>query len=426
MTGYRGRAAELLQKFNVKVGNEVRIETDRSYEGVLMPRYEFADDNHIVIKLRNGYNIGINIDKIKAITNLESKDSIAPKEIRIKIKEGLPRIAMISTGGTIASKIDYRTGGVKAILTAEELYDAIPELSDIANIEPYILFNEYSENLTYKHWKMIAEKVYEYRDYDGIVITHGTDTMHYTAAALSFALKINIPVVLVGAQRSSDRPSSDAATNLIAATRFAAKTDLTGIFIAMHDSLDDTSIAIHLGTRVRKSHTSRRDAFRSIGIKPIAYIKDSEIVYNDRSLPKRGEVEEYIKPEFEKVCLLKYHPNMDASIIKVAATNCKGIILEGTGLGHVSRYLFDAIEDAINRRVIVCMTSQCIEGRVRMTVYETGRDLLRLGVIPLEDMLAETAFVKLSWLLANYSYDEAKAMIQKNLAREINTRSIIG
>lgn len=424
-SGYRGRALKLLQRFDAKVGNEVRVEAERSYEGILMPRYEFADDNHIVVKLKNGYNIGILVDKITNIT-IESEITSVAKEIKVKIKEGLPRIAMISTGGTIASKIDYRTGGVKAILSADELYDAIPELADIANIEPKVLFNEYSENLTFEHWKKIAEKVYANRSYDGIVITHGTDTMHYTAAALSFALRINIPVVLVGAQRSSDRPSSDAATNLIAATLFAAKTDLTGIFIAMHDNLSDDKIAIHLGTRVRKSHTSRRDAFRSIGIKPIAYIKGSEIVYNDRSLPKRGEVKEYIKPEFGKVCLLKYHPGMDASIIELAAANHKGIILEGTGLGHVSKYLFYAIENAINKRVIVCMTSQCIEGRVRMTVYETGRDLLRLGVIPLDDMLSETAFVKLSWILANYDYEDAKNIIRKNLAREINERSVIG
>lgn len=425
MSSYRGRVLELLERFNAKVGNEVRIELDsRRYEGVIMPRYEFADDNHIVLKLRNGYNIGIRVDKIRNIINLEPDIPKVKKEIKSKVKEGLPRIAMISTGGTIASKIDYRTGGVKAILTAEELYDAVPELSDIANIEPEILFNEYSENLTFEHWSEIAKKVYETRAYDGIIITHGTDTMHYTAAALSFALKIKAPVVLVGAQRSSDRPSSDAATNLIAATLFAAKADTSGVFIAMHDNLSDDVIAIHLGTRVRKAHTSRRDAFRSIDIKPIAYVKDSKIVYNDiHDIPK-GE-EEYLKPNFEKVCLLKYHPSMDASIIEVAASKHKGIILEGTGLGHIGKHLFDAIKSAIDKRVIVCMTSQCIEGRVRMTVYETGRDLLRLGVIPLEDMLPETAFVKLSWVLANYNYEDAKDVMRQNVAGEISERSLI-
>lgn len=427
MQGYRGEALELLHRYNAKVGEQVKIKfDDKSVEGILMPRYEFADDKHIVIKLSNGYNIGIDIDKISSIEVLESKVVKSVKSIEHKIREDLPRIAMISTGGTIASKIDYRTGGVKALLTAEELYNAVPELSDIANIEPEVLFNEYSENLTYEHWKAIAEKVYEKRGYDGIIITHGTDTMHYTAAALSFAVKINIPIVLVGAQRSSDRPSSDAATNLIAATLFATKTDLTGVFIAMHANLSDNLIAIHLGTRVRKSHTSRRDAFRSIGIKPIAYVKDGkEIIYNDRSLPKRGEVKEYIKPSFAKVSLLKYHPSMDANIIEYLANNSKGIVIEGTGLGHVGKALFNAIKDAIDNNIIICMTSQCIEGRVRMTVYETGRDLLRLGVIPLEDMLAETAFVKLSWVLANYDHDQVRDMMLENISREINERSII-
>ncbi|GIU72655.1 MAG: glutamyl-tRNA(Gln) amidotransferase subunit D [Candidatus Nitrosocaldaceae archaeon] len=428
MQGYRGKALELLDRCNAKVGDQVKIKLDdKSFEGILMPRYEFADDKHIVIKLSNGYNVGIDIDKINSIEVLESKVMKSARKIEHKVRGDLPRIAMISTGGTIASKIDYRTGGVKAILSAEELYNAVPELSNIANIEPEVLFNEYSENLTYEHWKAIAEKVYEKRDYDGIIITHGTDTMHYTASALSFALKINIPIVLVGAQRSSDRPSSDAATNLIAATLFASKTDLTGVFVAMHDNLSDNLISIHLGTRVRKCHTSRRDAFRSIGIKPIAYVKDGrEIIYNDRSLPKRGEVREYIKPSFAKVSLLKYYPSMDANIIKYLADDSKGIVIEGTGLGHVGKTLFNAIEDAINKNVIICMTSQCIEGRVRMTVYETGRDLLRLGVIPLEDMLAETAFTKLSWALANYDHDQVKDIMLENISREMNERSIIG
>ncbi len=429
MLGYRGDALELLKKFNVDVGSQVMIKTDGMvYEGVLMARYETADDKHVVIKLGNGYNIGISIDRIRDITTIESKGKSRSRYVKRVVNKDLPRIAMISTGGTIASKIDYRTGGVTAILTADELYDTIQELSSIANIETEVLFNEYSENLTFSHWSRMAEKVYEKskEGYKGIVITHGTDTMHYTASALSFAVSVNMPVVLVGAQRSSDRPSSDAATNLLAATLFASTTDLNGVFIAMHENTSDDLISIHLGTRVRKSHTSRRDAFRSIGIKPIAYIKNvKEIIYNDISIPKRDE---YLKQRFEeKVCLLKYYPNMNPEIIEhLTALGYKGLILEGTGLGHVGKQLFHAIADAISKGMLICMTSQCIEGRVRMTVYETGRDLLRIGVIPLEDMLPETAFAKLAWVLANSnSYEEAKAMMLKNIAMEFTSRSNI-
>lgn len=424
MHGYRGKALEILYRFNTYAGEHVIIELDsKRYEGIIMPRYESADDTHIVLKLRNGYNIGISIDRIKSIKSIEGKNQIKIAEVE-REDRGLSKIAMISTGGTIASKIDYRTGGVRAMLTAKELYDAIPELGELADIYPEVLFSEYSENLTFKHWSMLAEKIYEKskEGYKGIVVTHGTDTMHYTAAALSFAVSINKPIVLVGAQRSSDRPSSDAATNLIAATTFASKSDLNGVFVAMHDSISDDTIAIHLGTRVRKNHTSRRNAFKSIGIKPIAYVRNGEIIYNLRVETRR---EEYILPKFEdKVALLKYHPNMDARLIEyLSELGYKGLVLEGTGLGHVSKHLFNSIEDAIKKGMIICMTSQCIYGRVRMTVYETGRDLLRRGVLPLDDMLPEVALVKLSWALANK--EDVKSVMLKNIAMEMSDRSLV-
>jgi glutamyl-tRNA(Gln) amidotransferase subunit D len=427
---YRGLSSEMLIKDNIVVGDRLIINCkDKIYEGILMPRYEYSDDKHIVIKLKNGYNIGISIDKITEIRVLEHSKESKIEHKEIEHIDNKVRLSIISTGGTIASKIDYRTGGVKPVLTARELYDIVPELSSIASIEPEILFNEYSENITFTHWSKIAEKVYEKKKgYDGIIITHGTDTMHYTSAALSFATDLNIPIVLVGSQRSSDRPSSDAATNLIGAAIFAAKTEFTGVFVAMHDNLNDDLIAIHLGTRVRKCHTSRRDAFRSIGIKPIAYVKGQEIIYNNTSLARRGEKSDSVKPNFyDKVALLKYHPNLDSNIIRYLIDNgYKGIVLEGTGLGHVNKSLFPVIKYGIDRGVIICMTSQCIEGRVRMTVYETGRDLLSLGVIPLDDMLPETALAKLSWVLANTNgYDNAKEMMLRNIAHEITLKSLI-
>ncbi len=429
---YRGLASEILRINNAIVGDNLLINCkDKSYEGVLMPKYESSDDKHIVIKLKNGYNIGISIDKITEIKVLEHSKEIKTEHKDIPYVSNKVRLSMISTGGTIASKIDYRTGGVKPVLTARELYEIVPELAEIATIEPEILFNEYSENLTFVHWRKLAEKVYEKRKgYTGIIITHGTDTMHYTSSALSFATNLNIPIVLVGSQRSSDRPSSDAVTNLIGATVFASRTEFTGVFVAMHDDLNDDLIAIHLGTRVRKSHTSRRDAFRSIGIKPIAYIKDQEIIYNhnDITLAKRGDKDDSIRPYFyDKVSLIKYHPNLDGNIIRhLIDTGYKGIVFEGTGLGHINKNLFPVIEYARGKEVIICMTSQCIEGRVRMTVYETGRDLLSLGVIPLDDTLPETALAKLAWVLANTdSYDYAKEMMLKNIANEITPRTLI-
>ena len=435
--------------------------------GILMPRYESADKNHIVIKLNSGYNIGIDISKVKSISEAvkvhnqeppfkttQGKTGKMPNNVDLNLektqelstgepgKRNLPRIALISTGGTIASKIDYRTGGVKSALSAVELYESVPELADYAIIEPEVLLSEYSENLNTKHWGLIAKRILEKlrsNDYRGIIISHGTDTMHYTASALSFALQdVPVPVVLVGAQRSSDRPSSDAATNLIGATLFVLKSDVTGVFVAMHASSSDDIIACHIGTRVRKNHTSRRDAFESIDTEPIAIIKDEyvKVLANQMSAKMIQKSPNYdsknnhlsVKPDFDsRAALLKFHPGFDARLIShIVASGYKAIVLEGTGLGHVSRDCFPEIRKALDAGLMIFMTSQCIWGRTGMTVYNTGRDLLEMGVISLSDMLPETAIVKVMWVLANSSsLESAKRLMQENIAYEISPVSPI-
>jgi len=431
-SGYRGKALTLLKDKGVRVGSNVIVKTNvQEYKGIIMPRYELADDTHIVIKLGNGYNIGISIENILDIVRIdrlsEEKDMLYEvKEVKSSIvRSDRARIALISTGGTIASKIDYRTGGVRAALTAEELNSMVPELSDIASIDSYVLLQEYSENITCKHWSIIADYVKDIiaEGYDGIIIAHGTDTMHYTSAALSFALQnLPIPVVLVGSQRSSDRPSSDAASNLIGATLFASHANVAGVFVAMHASSSDDKIAVHIGTRVRKNHTSSRDAFESIDINPIALIdlnSRSIDMSNIVALPRDKKRTPYVKSRFdERVALIKFYPNFDPSIIDhLVAKGYRGLIIEGTGLGHVSKYCFDSLRSAIEHKMLVYMTSQCIWGRLRMTVYDTGRDLLSIGVIPL-NMLSEVAYAKLSWALANFSLEEAKEVMLKDIAME--------
>lgn len=426
--GYRGVGLMLLSKHGVSVGDSVKVTTeDREMHGVLMPRYESASEDYIVIKLKSGYNTGIEVAKIKSITTLlKGEPAPATKAREITKNENLPRIALISTGGTIASKIDYRTGGVHAALSASELYQSVPELANHASIDPEVLLSEYSENLKPVHWAMIAEKVAEKvksDNYRGIVVSHGTDTMHYTAAALSFALQgLPIPVVLVGAQRSSDRPSSDAALNLLGATIFAAKSEYAGVFVAMHAGTSDDAIACHVGTRVRKNHTSRRDAFESIDATPVALIRNSsvEMQKSEIMLAKRSSGRLAAKTKFDdRVALLKYHPGFDPKLIEHAArADYRAIILEGTGLGHVSKECFPAVRKAVNAGMMVGMASQCIWGRVRMTVYNTGRDLLDIGVVPLSDMISETATVKAMWALANAK--DAKKAMQDNLANEIS------
>lgn len=437
--GYKGRSLKLISESEVSVGDTINVKTnDGEFTGIIMPRYELADKNHIVIKLKSGYNIGIKIANIQSITKIiqESDQNLSIetfKKEHLKEVEGLPKIALVSTGGTIASKIDYRTGGVSSALSASELYASVPELEKYASIDTDVILNEYSENLKPEHWTMIANKIAEKvksNMYRGIIVSHGTDTMHYTAAALSFALQnLPIPVVIVGAQRSSDRPSSDAALNLISATIFATKSEFSGVFVAMHASSSDETIACHVGTRVRKNHTSRRDAFESIDITPVAMIKGDKIeIQTEQSeikLQKRnGDGSSFlVKPDFNsKVILLKYHPGFDPYLITYAVmSGYKAIIVEGTGLGHISRQCFPQIQKAIESGVMIFMTSQCIWGRIRMTVYDTGRDLLDMGVIPLSNMTSETATVKAMWVLANYKdIESAKKMMQENIANEIS------
>jgi glutamyl-tRNA(Gln) amidotransferase subunit D len=445
---------ELFKKSNVKLGDSVMIETNNAtHFGILIPRYEYADANHLVLKLKSGYNIGIKIGKIKSIkkitekldpnikpdTYYKYKDYFSDKNTDQNFSQSqLPNLSLLSTGGTISSKIDYRTGGVMAALTAKELNDSIPELTGIANIDPEVVLSEYSENIKPEHWSLIARKVANNilsGKYDGIIVSHGTDTMHYTSAALSFALQnLPIPVVLVGAQRSSDRPSSDASLNLIGACTFATRSKFSGVFVAMHYSISDEVIACHIGTRVRKNHTSRRDAFRSIDVYPFSLIKKDQIEisrqYTDLKFQERNKNLEsmVVRPNFEnKVSLLKFYPGFDCRMIDYCVDlGHKAIILEGTGLGHINKECFSKIENAVNKGIIIFMTSQCIWGRTALTVYDTGRDLLNLGVIPLSNMTSETALVKAMWCFGNFKEEkEVIKTMTSNIANEFTNRIIV-
>jgi glutamyl-tRNA(Gln) amidotransferase subunit D len=432
--GYKGAGLEFLSSHGLSIGDSVLFTTkDGELAGVIMPRYESASDQYIVIKLKSGYNVGIRIPKIMSVTKLPRKVEANPSPTGSRIRENnnLPRIALISTGGTIASKVDYRTGGVHAALSAAELYESVPELATHVSVDAEVLLSEYSENLKPSHWTMISNRIAEMvktGKYTGILVSHGTDTLHYTAAALSFALQnLPIPVVLVGAQRSSDRPSSDAALNLLAAVIFAAKAQAAGVFVAMHAGMSDDIIAIHVGTRVRKNHTSRRDAFESIDVTPVAQVKNGEIEMNESEIklhPRSTSTDDLqVKADFDdRVMLLKFYPGFDSRIIEhVTRAGYKAIILEGTGLGHINKDCFPALRKAIEAGIVIYMTSQCIWGRVRMTVYDTGRDLLGIGVIPLSDMISETGTVKAMWALANADAKSMKEVMQTNIANEMSS-----
>ena len=431
LSGYKNESLKILNNAGISIGDLIKITTKTTeYSGNLLPRYEYSEENYIVIKLSNGYNIGIdakNITNIQKIMGGEKPKFIPPE--KPNVKESLPKIAILGTGGTIASRIDYKTGAVNPAFSAEELYSIIPELSSYANINTELISNIASEQMNPEDWTNIAKKVIEKinEGNQGIIIGHGTDTMAYTSAALSFALEnCPIPVIITGAQRSTDRPSSDASLNMISSVIMASKRVLNGVYLAMHSSIEDNEVSIHSGTRVRKNHTSRRDAFQSIGIDPIAIVNQDKVTVGEEYIKNNNQFNPKIKFE-ENVSLLKFHPGFNSEIIdKIIELDTKGIILEGTGLGHVNSRCNKSIKKAIDSGMFVGMTSQCLQGRIKMTVYSAGRDLLNIGVIPLEDMLPETALVKLMWAYGNYENKEIKNIMLNNIAREYTERSILG
>jgi glutamyl-tRNA(Gln) amidotransferase subunit D len=424
--GYEGASLEFLKTNQILVGDSVKILADITFAGIIMPRYEHSDDKHIVLKLKSGYNIGLEIKKIQKIEKIKSAEKIVQQDEKLEKVEGLPKILLLSTGGTIASKIDYRTGAVTPVLTAEELNSSVPELAKIANIDAEALLSEYSENIMPEHWLQIAEKINEYSksDYSGIIIAHGTDTMHYTSSFLSFALAgFPIPIVLVGSQRSSDRASSDAALNLIGATKFITESNVKGIYIVMHQDENDDTLACHIGTRVRKNHTSKRGAFQTIGDNPAFIIAENQIQKNmSKDFFKINEFQPRIKLD-TRVALVKYHPGYNPKLLdQIIEMGYRGIIFEGTGLGHIGNTMYESVKKANEKGIFLGMTSQCIDGRIRMTVYESGRDLLDLGIIPLENMIPEVALVKAMWAMGNFQNgEEIKKIMLENIASELSS-----
>ncbi|MHA2378041.1 MAG: Glu-tRNA(Gln) amidotransferase subunit GatD [Candidatus Thorarchaeota archaeon] len=433
-SGYSGFVLEKLSATGVKVGDTIRIQHNgKEYTGILMPRVQIGSDpDHIVIKLSTGYNVGVRLSaeselkKVRAAgktRRADERDSPTPNV-------DLPSVTILSTGGTIASKVDYRTGAVNPALTAQDLYDTVPELGNHANVQARVLMSVFSEDIRAADWTKMARAVAKEikSGVDGVVIAHGTDTLGFTSAALSFALQnLPVPIALVGSQRSSDRPSSDSAMNLIQATEFVGRADVAEVMLVMHGETDDSYAYAHRGTRVRKSHTSRRDAFQSINSYPIFKIESTGIIEITQPFLRRdSERKLRLKPKFEEqVAIVKTYPGLSPGMIDYFTDqDYRGIVLEGTGLGHAPKTIQPSLKRALDTGIVVVMTSQCISGRIDMNVYRTGVELLEMGVIPCEDMLTETAYVKLMWLLANRrSEEEVKKAMSESIVGEIEMRT---
>ena len=420
-----------------KPGDKVKITTEKDeYEGILIDKKKDVT----ILKLTNGYNIGIENRNIKKTLLLEKGKDIGIKyEQKTETKKGLPKISILHTGGTIASKVDYRTGAVYTSFKPEDLLGMFPELGEIANFDSTLISNMWSDDLRFKHISVIAEAIEKAakKGVDGIIVGIGTDNLATAAAGLSFTIEeCPIPIILVGAQRSSDRGSSDAAMNLICAAEFITKSDFSGVAICMHDYTSDERCVILPACKTKKMHASRRDAFKPINDIPIARVdyKTRKVEMLKKEFSKKDNKKTIkIKPKLEeKVGLIKVHVNMFPEQFSFYK-GWKGLVIEGTGLGHtpgqvpnewckVHEKMYPAIKEVIDSGCVVIMTTNCIYGRVHLNVYDKGRDLLGLGIVSGEDMLAETALVKLSWLLGNYKADEAKKLVGKNIRGEINPR----
>ncbi len=429
--GYKGAALELLKKYNTRVWGQATIETSRgTFDGTVLPRSENDDDQHIVLKIVTGYNIGIDVKTVISMKETGyKKANYKIPEKQFPVTPGLPKVKLFGTGGTIASRLDYRTGAVIPAFSPGELYGAVPELADICNLETEKLFAVFSENMGPKQYVALAKAIGREIEngIDGIVIGHGTDTLHHTGAALTFMCQnLPVPVVLVGSQRSSDRPSSDAALNLMHAMKAAGQSDIAEVMVCMFGPTSDEYGLLHKGTRVRKMHSSYRSTFRTIGDTPLAMINRKEITPIHKSYNKRRQDKNVvIKPYFsDKVTMLYYYPGMKPDTLDALVdAGYKGVVIVGTGLGHVNKELYPAIERAHAKGVHMYMTLQTIWGYVHMFVYDTGRDMMAKGIIPAGNMLPEVAFIKLGWALGQTDDpEEVKKLMLTSVNDEITQR----
>lgn len=440
---YSERVERALLEKGIRPGDRVLLKRrDITVEGILLPREEvdFGGSDTLVIKLDNGYNVGFKIDNGE-IVKLEGSVELGKFKTLEKVKqdESLPPVSIFSTGGTISARIDYYTGGVSMLFTPEEIFYNVPEALKIAylrNVER--LFGLASEDMTHKEWSAIARKVAESLSQGdaGVLILHGTDTMHYTSAALSFMLRgLNAPVVLVGSQRSSDRGSRDSDMNIMCGLHAATKANLGEVVVCMHAESGDTFNYLIRGTRVRKMHSTRRDAFKPINSPPLAKVWPEgriEMVANNYRPRSKDppDVDDVFEP---KTALVKAYPGSSPEIIDfLIDKGYRGIVIEGTGMGHVPTEPLDrnlswvrSIQRGIEEGVLFAMTTQCVFGRVNPYVYRNARIMAKLGVVYCEDMLSEVAYVKLGWLLGHgFDNDTVRKLMLHSFAGEISERSL--
>ena len=418
-------------------GDMVKVHTkEQVYEGILLPRPEIFDENYTILKLDNGYNIGIENKRIEKIEVVEKYQKKKEEKHKIVHKKGLPNVPILSFGGTISSRVDYKTGGVYADYTADDFIEMLPELANAANLKAEKVLSIMSEDMAPEDWQQMARKIAKGLNEDnaGVVVTQGTDTLHFSTAAMSFFLKnLNKPVVFTAAQRSIDRGSSDAFSNLLCAVHAASKFDGASVVTCLHGTSDDNYCILNRGTKVRKMHTSRRDAFRPINELPLAKVfEDGKIEVLNKNYNKRNNEKVIVDDKFEhNTALLHVYPGMNPDVFDYyLEKKYKGIVIAATALGHVAtinpKYsLIKKLKGLIDNNVAVVISTQTIYGRVHPYVYTNLRKLsVELNCIFVEDMLPETAYIKLGWVLGHtHKIDEVKELMLTNYAGEISERS---
>lgn len=432
--GYKGKLRKRLEIEKVGVWSQVRVKKgDANYEGVILPRSEHTSEGYLVLKVDTGYNVGIKITDDTTIEEYGYKEGkYKLPDVDVKFKEGLPNVTLLGTGGTVASRLDYRTGAVLPAFTPEELFSAVPELIDICNLTPKKIYSLLSENFQPEYWAKTAEAVMKEFESgtNGVIIGHGTDTMSYTGSALSFMFQNQAaPIVIVGSQRSSDRPSSDGPLNIINASTIAGYVDLAETVVCMHGGTNDSYNLIHRGTRVRKMHSSRRDAFRTLSDIPLGVIDaNQKVTFLKDDVKRRGDISDmWVDTKIDpKVAMLYFYPGMDPDMLHSVIDNeYHGVIFIGTGLGHVNTDMYPALERAQEEEIPICIVVEPLYGFTNLRVYETGRDMLARGVFEGANMIPCTAYAKMIWTLG-HSRDvkEVEKIMTTNIAGEITDREL--
>lgn len=400
-------------------GDKVELKTkSKTWQGNILQSH---DPEIILLKLPSGYNIGIRESEILSAKTLEKHKDTKKEKQSTESNPKLPNVVMIITGGTISSRLDPKSGGVIST-DKEEILNIAPELSKICNITKIETpFMKWSENMSYKDWKKMAEACLPYLEdesIDGIIITHGTDFIHYTSAALSYFIKnLNKPIAITYSQRSIDRASTDAHLNLIAAAKFAIS-DMAEVALVGHETEEDTTCIAIQGKSARKMHSSKRDAFQPINDTPLARISEDKFEIL-KTFNARNSNKPTIDTKFqEKVANIKITPGQDPDIINYyKEQGYKGLVLELGGLGHVpyqqGKYNWlPKIKSAIKDGMIIVATAQTIHGILNPNVYSAGRDLAKTGII-FSTLTSETALVKLAWVLGHKQWKKKEKFMME-------------